>query len=254
MGDSDRGNGAREPPLTRRSLLASAGATTLFGLTGCLSGADTSEQTTARATTARETPTSVTTRTRTTTTARTTDADASTPTAHTATSSATNCANLDAIPFDLSVGFKPTISSVTPVGLSFCVNGLEWLQPGEAEDYPDYLAPADKSSDCFELAPNEESDPVWDHWGLLPCTYESLRVGINGCVECFTYDDGHEDHGTHRGETSNKRVRWDLGSPDDHLDVQPGDQLDITVYVDVAEAAGENEFELASNGLTVRSK
>ena len=226
----------------------------MTGLTGCLEVSVNDDGTTEppaadrETATATPTPTATTTRT-TTTTTPTGDDGVRTTTPGTPTP---NCKDADSIPFSLGVGFRPTIDSVTPLELTFCVKGLEWLKPGEEEDYPDYLAPADENSDCFDLAPNEKSGPVWKQWGVSPCTYESLRVGIAACGSCFRFSDSH-DHDPHSRAVKSDVVRWDLGPPGEHLRIDPGDELDITVYVDVVETDGLDEFELVPNGVTVRS-
>lgn len=248
MTDAEDDGYRRASAFSRRRLLAAAGATTFASVTGCLgSGGDEDGTVEPSSTAPGKSPTATTTSSDVETPSTTTSHDVET--SSTTTSSSQDCRTQEAAVWALRVGFEPTIESVTAEELHFCVGPAEWGRAGEKDPFVIQTPVGDGDDNCYNLAPNETSDYVWERWGISPCTYDTLGLNIGASVEALRYSDEHPEH-DHVGSVEGGLVQWDLGQSGDPVQVDSDDVFDITVYLDVVEGDGQNEFELQAGGLT----
>lgn len=236
MTDSEYDRRRRVSALSRRRLLAAVGTTSLAGVTGCLDVSVNEDES------GDPLPIDPVTST---TTAPTSDQTA--PTATTPTS--IDCGSRDSIPWTLRVGFRPTLETDNAQKVNICVDWIHWWVAGE--DEPGTLqAPADGSGNCFDVPKNTSSPPVWEHWGISPCAYESLGVTFLGAS--LKYSDGHSDHDFHKQSMPTDTVWWDLGQSGGSVQVDSDDEFDITAYLDVSRTEDDSDYEftLAAGGLS----
>lgn len=239
---------------SRRELLSATGV--VAGLAGCLriggDGDDEPPRPERETATASGTPgttgmPTTSERSGTTETASPTSRTTPSRTARESTATASDCRVRESVPWTLRVAFDPTIDSITPLELSFCVGAVEW---GQTDGSPIVLLPpADEDDECYALAPDAVSPPVWEYWGIPHCTYDTLGLNIAASGEALQYDDGHADHDTHFGSVDGGLVQWDLGPPGEPTRVTRDDELDIVVRLDVSRSDGPSEFELEAGGV-----
>lgn len=149
------------------------------------------------------------------------------------------------------MSFRPAIESITAEELSFCVGPVEWGRADEDGSPLVLQTPVgDGDDECYDLAPNDVSNAVWEEWGISPCTYDTLGLNIGTSIESLRYSDGHPDHDVHAGAVEGGLVRWELGQSGEPVRVESEDTLDIIVHLDVTRSDGSREFELEPAGLT----